>query len=223
MTPPLPPMSPSLPAALAILLVALTASARAQDASAHDAHLLPFGSADHTIELALGGAVGKTALRVEVAEAPAWVGFASREAEAAAADGEPVARLAFDLDRAAPVGEVGVIRLAVVGPGGSAWGAHEVRVEVAAPREVVLESARPNPSRGAAVVPFVLPAEAEVRLSVYDVLGREVAVLAEGAMPPGAHEVRVPRGLASGVYVLRLTVESAAGPQARVRRMTVAR
>ena len=132
-----------------------------------------------------------------------------------------MARLRFDLDRAAPVGEAGVIRLAVVDADGAPWGAHEVRVEVAAPREVRLDAARPNPSRGLAVVPFVLPAEAEVRLSVYDVLGREVGVLAEGSLAAGSHEARLPVGLAAGVYVLRLSVERAAGPQ--VQRVTVAR
>ena len=69
----------------------------------------------------------------------------------------------------------------------------------------------------------MLSAESEARLAVYDVLGREVGVLTEGAMAPGGHEAQFPGGLASGVYVLRLAVENAVGPQTRVRRVTVAR
>ena len=51
-------------------------------------------------------------------------------------------------------------------------------------------------------------------------LGREVAVLADGPMPEGRHEVRVDAaGLSTGTYVYRLF----AGGQSLVRQMTVVR
>ncbi|MBC14340.1 MAG: hypothetical protein CMM85_15410 [Rhodothermaceae bacterium] len=78
----------------------------------------------------------------------------------------------------------------------------------------------PNPVRSQATVAFELPADGAVRLAVYDLLGREVAVLAEGVRPAGAHTARVEAGsLASGVYLVRL---DAAG-QALTHRMTVVR
>jgi len=41
---------------------------------------------------------------------------------------------------------------------------------------------------------------------VYDLLGREVAVLADGIMTPGEHRVVWnPTGIASGTYICRLT------------------
>lgn len=59
-----------------------------------------------------------------------------------------------------------------------------------------------------------------VRLSVSDVLGREVAVLHDGEQGAGPHEARfVPSHLAPGVYIVRLD----AGPETVVRRVTVAR
>src|SRR5690606_22079334 len=47
----------------------------------------------------------------------------------------------------------------------------------------------PNPVRGAAVVALTLPQPGAVAVSVYDVLGRRVAVLHEGPLGAGRHEV----------------------------------
>jgi len=69
--------------------------------------------------------------------------------------------------------------------------------------ETALGGARPNPSTGTATVAFTLAEAAPVRVSVVDVLGREVAVLAEGVTAPGAHEATV-RGLAPGTYIVRM-------------------
>jgi hypothetical protein len=78
----------------------------------------------------------------------------------------------------------------------------------------------PNPARGAAEVRFSLDAPCSVRLAVYDALGREVAVLAEGPRGAGPHEVALDAGrLAPGAYVLRLE----AGARSVTRRVSVAR
>ncbi len=59
-----------------------------------------------------------------------------------------------------------------------------------------------------------------VRLSVYDLLGREVAVLVDETLAPGRHQVIFnATGLASGVYLYRL----AAGPVVRSRKLAVIR
>jgi hypothetical protein len=60
----------------------------------------------------------------------------------------------------------------------------------------------------------------EVRLAVYDLLGREVAVLVTEKEEPGRYEVLCDASdLASGVYVCRLT----AGEWIGVRKMIVLR
>ena len=57
-----------------------------------------------------------------------------------------------------------------------------------------------------------------VRLVVYDILGRQVAVLVDGRQTPGEHEVRFDGGnLSSGVYFYRLT----AGSSSKVRTMVL--
>ncbi len=59
----------------------------------------------------------------------------------------------------------------------------------AIPSEFVLGPLIPNPSHGEIRVPFALPREMNVRVSVLDVAGRSVALLADGVLPAGRHEV----------------------------------
>ena len=78
----------------------------------------------------------------------------------------------------------------------------------------------PNPVSTGGVVRVSLPEAGAVRVVVYDVLGRQVAVLADGERSAGTHDVVLDAGhLAPGVYVVRLT----AGEATVVRRVTVAR
>ncbi len=79
----------------------------------------------------------------------------------------------------------------------------------------------PNPVRGTARVRFETAAPASVRVSVTDVLGREVAVLADGPRAAGAHtEALDGRSLPPGVYLVRVAVDGQPGRPALV---TVAR
>ncbi len=60
--------------------------------------------------------------------------------------------------------------------------------------------------RGALLSGVEGPASSKIRLAVYDLLGREVAVLVNERKVPGTYEVSFDAsGLASGVYVYRLT------------------
>ena len=72
------------------------------------------------------------------------------------------------------------------------------------PERFGLETAYPNPFNPVAVVPFALPEAAQVRISVYDVRGRRVAVLASGVYAAGRHRVLFDgSGWSSGVYLVR--------------------
>ncbi len=63
----------------------------------------------------------------------------------------------------------------------------------------------PNPFNPRTIIRFGLPAGGFVSLKLYDVLGREVRTLAEGAREPGSHTIEVNASdLPSGVYVYRL-------------------
>lgn len=68
-------------------------------------------------------------------------------------------------------------------------------------------SSYPNPFNPATIVRYQVPAAGRVRLGVYDLLGREVAVLTDEAKTPGRYEARFDgTGLAGGVYFCALSV-----------------
>ena len=78
----------------------------------------------------------------------------------------------------------------------------------------------PNPLRERARVAFALDRPAEVRLAVYDALGREVAVVVEGRLGAGRHAAAFEAGgLPSGTYLWRLE----AGERVETGRLTLLR
>ncbi len=83
-----------------------------------------------------------------------------------------------------------------------------------------VEGAYPNPFREQTAIRFHLEDATDVRLAVYDLLGREVAVLTDGPMQPGMHESLFDgQGLSSGVYVWHLR----AGDQVQSGRVNLVR
>jgi glycosidase len=83
----------------------------------------------------------------------------------------------------------------------------------------------PNPFSPSTTISFSLPAESHVRLGVYDLAGREVAVLVDDVRSGGPHTLdwrgtgADGRPLGTGVYFLRLE----AGEQTRVSKVTLLR
>ncbi|MDX1420263.1 MAG: T9SS type A sorting domain-containing protein [Rubricoccaceae bacterium] len=78
----------------------------------------------------------------------------------------------------------------------------------------------PNPFAQQATIRFAVETPADVRLAVYDVLGREVAVLVDARVEAGTHAATLDaRDLAPGTYVYRLVV----GTVVQTGRMTLAR
>jgi hypothetical protein len=73
------------------------------------------------------------------------------------------------------------------------------------PKTFILEQNYPNPFNPTTAFSYQLSAVSDVKLVVYDVLGREVAVLVNEKKNPGRYEVQFDAsGLASGVYFYRL-------------------
>lgn len=69
----------------------------------------------------------------------------------------------------------------------------------------------PNPFSETTLIPFELADEADVRLSVHDLLGRETAVLIDGRLNRGHHDVQFDAAdLAAGVYFVRMETNSQA-------------
>ena len=64
----------------------------------------------------------------------------------------------------------------------------------------------PNPTAGTATVALVLDRPHEVKVEVWDVLGRRIAVLHDGPLTAGEHRLTLSgTALTAGVYVVRAT------------------
>ena len=96
---------------------------------------------------------------------------------------------------------------------------------VGLPSEFALRGAYPNPFATVATVRYDLPADAQVSLVVYDVLGREVMRMQPQAVAAGAaHPLALDgRELRSGAYLYRLTAEMVDRTATASGRMTVVR
>ncbi len=99
------------------------------------------------------------------------------------------------------------------------------RIQTSSPTDFRLEQNYPNPFNPSTSIRYTVAGDREqgtgnsdVRLVVYDMLGREVAVLVNGPEAQGSHEVSFDgRKLSSGVYLYRLT----AGSSTAVRKMVL--
>lgn len=81
------------------------------------------------------------------------------------------------------------------------------------PTEFALQGNYPNPFNPTTNIRFDLPESADVRVEVYDVLGRQVMVLNADALQAGADQnIRVDASrFASGTYLYRIVAETANG------------
>jgi hypothetical protein len=88
------------------------------------------------------------------------------------------------------------------------------------PRSIGLSQNYPNPFNPNSDIRYQVSESRSVRLSVFDMLGREVAVLVDEVKSPGTYTVRFDgSGFASGVYYYRLT----AGGSVETRKMILAK
>ncbi len=87
----------------------------------------------------------------------------------------------------------------------------------------------PNPFNPATTIRFEIPSAGIARLTVYNLLGEELATLVDGLLQAGRHSVvwdgtdHAGRSVSSGVYFYRLTVSNGSGEQefSRILKMTL--
>jgi hypothetical protein len=78
------------------------------------------------------------------------------------------------------------------------------------PAHVALHAGYPNPFNPSTTLAFDLPGSADVRLHVFDMLGRRVSTLIDEHRPAGRHAVTFDaHGLASGTYLVILDADGA--------------
>lgn len=153
----------------------------------------------------------------------------------AAAAGGNVEALVGTYDNYVVVSKQGIVRYhaALTWPHGNRYHLDEIRAAIDSLVTPVLDApgappalaftVGPNPARGAVRLSIALPeAVADARVQVLDLAGREVAMLASGALPAGRHEFlwnHAQRAIAPGVYMVRAVL----GTRSVTRRVVVVR
>jgi hypothetical protein len=82
-------------------------------------------------------------------------------------------------------------------------------LETSLPDEIALNQNYPNPFNPTTQITYELPQQTDVRLTVYDMVGRQVATLVNETVQAGVHNVNFDASsLSSGVYIYRLQTGS---------------
>jgi hypothetical protein len=90
--------------------------------------------------------------------------------------------------------------------------------EASAPGQYALLGNYPNPFNATTEIRFTLPAQSEIRLDIYNILGQRVETLIDGVQPAGEHHLSWDASnVASGVYFYKLSV----GEQVFTKKMTL--
>ena len=88
------------------------------------------------------------------------------------------------------------------------WTASSVENDVVVLDKFALKQNFPNPFNPTTVIPFVIEKDADVKLTVYDMLGNEVQTLVNNRVSRGSHQIRFDASnMATGVYIYRLETE----------------
>ncbi len=76
------------------------------------------------------------------------------------------------------------------------------------PEDYELYANYPNPFNPSTRISFDLPEDTNIKLELFDILGNRITILTDKKMKAGNHSVEFePEGLASGVYICRITTE----------------
>jgi len=87
------------------------------------------------------------------------------------------------------------------------------------PEKFSISQNYPNPFNSESVIKYEIPENSSVKISVFDITGKEIQTIVDRMQSPGVYEVRFnSKNLSSGIYLYRLT---AGNNYTEVRRMTI--
>jgi hypothetical protein len=176
-------------------------------------HQIPADSKGNQLVLTVEGKnVAGTSTVVEVIRRPSAMTFPSAVLQYVASGSPDEVKFAFDVTRMAKIGKVDTILLSVRNGSRDLLATKEVLIQYAGPSNYRLEQNFPNPFNPSTTIQFQLPEASTVRIVVFDLLGRESAVVLDEERPAGFHDVVFEaRSLASGAYFCRMIAEGIVG------------
>ncbi len=178
-------------------------------------NILPFASQNNTIELSVSNSAAVDAgnVIVEVQNAPQWLTFANHKTEISNLKSGEVstARFTFSVEKNAPVNQQTKLQFLISSPTGERW-TKEIAIQVSPPEKFELYQNYPNPFNPSTTISYQLPTASAVSLKVFDIVGREVAILFEGMKEAGFHEEKFQaKSFASGMYIYQVAFKNEKG------------
>jgi hypothetical protein len=170
-------------------------------------YTIPFASKGNTIDLTVANTskIAAQSVSVAVSNVPGWVKFDSTQQIIKSLPGsaEQVATFSFAVDKTAPVGKGQTLTFSIIANGQS-W-TKNIMIKVAAPQSYELYQNYPNPFNPTTIISYELSKDSHVSLKIYDILGREVMMLADEQQTAGYYQKTFnAQHLSSGMYVYRL-------------------
>lgn len=186
-----------------------------------EARLIEGGGSDVTVVL---GNTGDGPLTFDVVEAtlPEFVASISPLSGTIQPQGETEVTISLSADGLAPTAYLEPVQFATNDPIQGTVSVNLALDVLERPDALRVDAPFPNPSRGPVSIPLALPEDADdVRAEVYDVRGRRIAVIAQGASLEAGYPVLRwdPSDAASGIYLVRVS----AADETAIGRVTVVR
>jgi hypothetical protein len=183
---------------------------------------MPFASSGNVIELTVENAsrMPQTALTVKPAQVPPWIILESPEQSIALLPGgeRHVIRFHFSIDRTAPVNSNHSLSFIVTSSDGHVW-TKTIAVRVSPPQTFGLFQNYPNPFNPTTTISYQLPMEGVVTIRIFNLIGQEMALLAEGMRTAGYHhESWDASAFPSGMYIYQIKSVSTDGREFSERR-----
>lgn len=188
-----------------------------------DGYVIPFASSGNVVELAVENAttLQSTNVSVEASSIPAWLRFTKQKEVIGELSGnsEQTVSFTFSVEKTAPVGKSEKLMFVISTPNGQSW-TKEIALKVGPPEKFELFQNYPNPFNPATIISYQLTADSRVSLKIYNMIGQEVATLADGDKTVGYHqEIWNASEVASGAYIYRLIAKDASGKETVEKRM----
>jgi len=166
-------------------------------------YTIPAASSHNVIELTIANASGidVTNLQVKAEGLPGWLRMESSHQNISKLPAGDIATVSFRFDMAAevPVQQKTDITLTVSGDGYSSG--KTIQIVSGKPLQFKLNQNYPNPFNPSTTISYRLPSQMQVTVTVYNLLGRKVATLADGLQEAGTQTLRWDASrYASGVY-----------------------
>jgi len=183
-------------------------------ALAQSVYEIPFpegtgASQGNVIELSVANNSDQTAegVSVSVTNIPDGISFNEKTVTIPVlkAKEELTASFTFSVGKTAQVKKEQTLNFTITDKTGQSWN-KEIKIKIAPPTTFELYQNYPNPFNPTTAISYLLMANCQVQLMVFDLLGREVMNLVNEQQEAGYHQVAFnAQNLSSGIYFYQLT------------------